>query len=395
MEVLIMTYFIGLDIAKHKHDCFITNEKKETIIDSFSFNNDTVGFNTLLNVLNTLDPSKEKRIGLEATGHYGSNLKIFLETHDLPFMEFNPILISRFNKTRTLRRTKTDKIDAKVIAMYLMTVDFKAYPLQSYHVRNLKSLTRARDTLVKQRSLYLVKLTNVLDLMFPEFKPFFNKNLKSATALYLLENYKTPSKMSRMTIDSYNKMASNLRRTISYARFLKLKELAKNTVGTEDDILTLELDMYLDLFKELDSKIKTVETKILDEYKKTGSHIHTIPGVGMISAAGIYCEIGNIVKFNNGSQLTAYAGLDCSRYQSGESEYTGHMVKHGSSYLREYLMNCAETTLIHNPAMYDYYLKKRTEGKVHRVALSHLAKKLVRIIFSLEKNNTDFDSNKI
>lgn len=389
-----MTYFVGLDLAKYKHDCFIMDEKGEVIRDSFSFNNDAIGFNTLLNVLNSLDPNQEKRIGLEATGHYGSNLKIFLEKNNYSFMEINPILINRFLKATTLRRTKTDKIDAKLIALYLMTVDYKVYPLKSYHLRNLKSLCRSKDSLVKERSLQLVKLTNVLDLIFPEFKPFFNKSLKSSTALYLLENYKVPSKIARLTKESYSKMKSKLRNTISYAKFVELKELAKNTVGSEDPILTFELDLYLDLFKELDSKINEVSSLIIEEYKTTSSHIHTIPGIGILSAAGIYSEIGEISRFNNADQLVAFAGLDVSRYQSGEEDYTGHMVKHGSSYLREYIMNVAETSLIHNPSLYEYYLKKRKD-KAHRVALSHVAKRLIRIIYSLEKNNTNFDMSKM
>ena len=390
-----MTYYVGLDLAKYKHDCFVMDENGEVIQDSFSFNNDSIGFNTLLNVLNALDPNQEKRIGLEATGHYGSAIKIFLEKNDYSFMEINPLLISRFLKATTLRRTKTDKIDAKLIALYLMTVDYKVYPLKSYHLRNLKSLCRSRDSLVKERSLQLVKLTNVLDLIFPEFKPFFNKSLKSSTALYLLENYGVPSKMARLTKESYSKMASKLHKTISYAKFIELKELAKNTVGSEDSILTFELGLYLDLFKELDSKINEIESLIIEEYKTMNSHIHTIPGIGIISAAGIYSEIGEISRFNTADQLVAFSGLDVSRYQSGESDVTGKMVKHGSSYLREYLMNVAESSLIHNPSLYEYYLKKRNEGKAHRVALSHVAKKLVRIIFSLEKNNTDFDMSKM
>lgn len=390
-----MTYYVGLDLAKYKHDCFVMDENGEVIQDSFSFNNDLIGFNTLLNVLKSLDPNQEKRIGLEATGHYGSNLKIFLEKNGYSFMEINPLLISRFSKATTLRRTKTDKIDAKLIALYLMTVDYKVYPLKSYHLRNLKSLCRSRDSLVKERSLQLVKLTNVLDLVFPEFKPFFNKSLKSSTALYLLENYGVPSKMARLTKESYSKMASKLHKTISYAKFIELKELAKNTVGSEDSILTFELGLYLDLFKELDSKINEIESLIIEEYKTMNSHIHTIPGIGIISAAGIYSEIGELSRFNTADQLVAFSGLDVSRYQSGESDVTGKMVKHGSSYLREYLMNVAESSLIHNPSLYEYYLKKRNEGKAHRVALSHVAKKLVRIIFSLEKNNTNFDMSKM
>ena len=390
-----MTYFIGLDLAKYKHDCFVMSENGEIIKDSFSFTNDSIGFNTLLNELQSLDSIQEKRIGLEATGHYGSNLKIFLEENNFSFMEINPILISRFSKATTLRRTKTDKIDARLIALYLSTVDYKPYPTKSYHVRNLKSLCRTRESLVKQRSLQLVKLTNVLNLIFPEFKSFFNGSLKSSTALYILDNYNVPSKISRMTIDSFNNMKSKLRNTISYARFIKLKELAKNTIGNEDPILSFELDLHLELFKELDSKINDVESLILDEYENVSSHIHTIPGIGPISAASIFSEIGNISRFNNPNQLLAFAGLEPSRSQSGESDYTGHMVKHGSSYLRQYLMNVAESQLIHNPFLYDYYLKKRNEGKAHRVALSHIAKRLVRIIFCLEKNDVDFDMNKM
>ena len=390
-----MTYFIGLDLAKFKHDCFIMDENAEVIKDSFSFANDAFGFNTLLNVLNSLDPNQEKRIGLEATGHYGSNIKIFLEKNNYSFMEINPILISRFKQATTLRRTKTDKIDSRLIALYLSTIDYKSYPLKSYHLRNLKSLCRSRDSLIKQRSQGLVKLTNILDLVFPEFKSFFKNNLKSATALYILENYGVPSKISRMNIESYTKMTSKLRNTISYAKFVELKELAKNTVGNEDPILTFELNLYLDLFKELDSKIKDIESIILEEYKNTNCHIHTIPGIGIISAAGIYSEIGDINRFANADKLLAFAGLDCSRYQSGTEDYTGHMVKHGSSYLRQYLMNVAETSLIHNPKLYDTYLKKRSEGKAHRVALSHVAKRLVRIIFCLEKNDMDFDMSKM
>lgn len=390
-----MTYFIGLDLAKFKHDCFIMNEHGEIIRNSFSFTNDQLGFNTLRDVLNSLDPSQEKRIGLEATGHYGSNLKIFLEDNNFSFMEFNPILISRFSKATTLRRTKTDKIDAHLIALYLSTVDYKPYPVKSYHIRNLKSLCRARDSLVKERSLQLVKLTNVLDLIFPEFKPFFNGNLRASTALYILENYGTVNKIANMNIDSYNKMKSKLRNTISYARFFELKMLARNTIGNNDKILNFELRLYLELFKELDSKISDIESLILEEYRIVNSHIHSIPGIGMISAAGIYSEIGNISRFNNPDQLLAFAGLDPSRCQSGESDFKGHMVKHGSSYLRQYLMNVAETSLIHNPKLYEYYLKKRNEGKPHRVALSHVAKRLVRIIFYLEKNNSDFDENKM
>ena len=391
-----MTYFIGIDLAKFKHDCFIMNQDGEVIRDSFSFSNDKEGFDTLLNVLNSLDSNQEKRIGFESTGHYGSNLKIFLERNGYSFMEFNPLLTYRYFKSETLRRTKNDKVDARKISFYLYTREYKPNPNSSYHLSCLKSLTRARETLVKERTRQLIQMTNILDKMFPEFKKQFeNQGLKAASALYLLENYGSPSKMANMTKASYDRMKSTLRRTISYAKFCKIKDLARNTVGNEDEILAFELNIYLELFKELDRKIRDIEHRITKEFSSMKCHIDSIKGIGTITAAGILAEIESIDRFDNPGQLCAFAGIEPSENQSGTHDGGGKMVKHGSPHLRNYLIQSAERMLTHNPVLYDYYLKKRDEGKHHNVALSHVARRLTRIIFYLEKNDTDFDIEKM
>ena len=390
-----MTYFIGIDIAKYKHDCFVMDHNGEVIFNSFTFSNDKSGFNEFYSKIQKLDPTHEKRIGFEATGHYGMNLKVFLEDNDLSYMEINPILIKEFSKATTLRRTKTDKKDASLIALYLSEKKYITYPNQSYHISCLKSLTRTRDSLVRERSFMLVKMTNVLDKIFPEFKPFFNDSLKSSTALYLLKNDKCPSKIARMNSESYKKMSSELRMTISYAKFIQLKELAKNTIGKEDELLVYELNIFLDLYNLLNSKINELENKIEEEYNLVNSHIHTIQGIGINTAACIFSEYGGITPFHTPNQMLAYAGLEPSKSESGTQNNGGHMVKHGSSYLRYVLLNAAQMLIVHNTTFYEYYHKKRTEGKHHRVALSHVAKKLVRIIFYLEKNNIDFDSDKL
>lgn len=391
-----MTYFIGIDLAKYKHDCFIMDQNGEVIRDSFSFTNDSEGFNTLLNVLNSLDSNQEKRIGFESTGHYGSNLKIFLERNGYSFMEFNPLLTYRHFKSETLRRTKNDKVDARKISSYLYTREYKPNPNSSYHLNCLKSLTRTRNALIKERTRHIIHMTNILDVMFPEFRPQFkDTGLKSATAIYLLENYESPSKMANMTKTSYDKMKSKLRHTISYAKFIKIKELARNTVGNEDEILTFELNTYLELFKELEKKIQCIEDKIINEFSTMKCHISSIKGIGIITAAGILAEIESIDKFDNPGQLCAFAGIEPSENQSGTHDGGGKMVKHGSPHLRNYLMQTAEKMLIHNPVLYEYYLKKRDEGKHHNVALSHVARRLTRIIFYLEKNDTDFNIEKM
>ena len=169
-------YFVGIDISKYKHDCFITTETGEVIEENLSFQNTNEGFTQLLNLLKSLDNNREIRIGFEATGHYAINLKLFLEKNNYSFMEFNPKLVKEFISGQTLRKTKTDKKDAFQITRYLMSVEYKPHPKQFYHKYSLKSLSRMREKFVKQRSYYEVQITNILDIIFPELKPAFDNN---------------------------------------------------------------------------------------------------------------------------------------------------------------------------------------------------------------------------
>ena len=159
-------YLIGIDISKYKHDCFIATETGEVVHNSFSFENNSDGFAHFLSILNSLDTNQEKRIGMESTGHYGNNLMRFLDEHNFSFMVFNPYLTEKFRQACSLRKTKTDKIDARIISQMLVSRDYITYSSKSYHISSLKSLTRFRLNLVRQRSHQLVSITNILDKIF-------------------------------------------------------------------------------------------------------------------------------------------------------------------------------------------------------------------------------------
>jgi transposase len=85
-----VTFYVGIDIAKFKHDCFIADDQGCVVRDSFSFSNDLGGFNQLLSILNDLKFKGKIKIGFESTGHYHFNLKLFLETNGFDYVEFNP-----------------------------------------------------------------------------------------------------------------------------------------------------------------------------------------------------------------------------------------------------------------------------------------------------------------
>lgn len=384
-------YVIGIDISKYKHDCFITDDAGVVIRDVFSFDNNWIGFGQFLDALKTLNPDVKKKIGFEATGHYQDNLKVFLEQSGLEFMELNALLVHKFKNSQTLRGIKTDKTDARLIASYLTQVEFKPYPKKAYHILALSSLTKRHYNLVSERTKYLIRITNYLDRTFPELKAFMANNLKGKTMMYLLHKYPSTSKIAKMNNDDYEDIRRCSYGKFSVAKFYQLKELAKNTVGSSYKVDLCEIKSLLRIYDSLQDEISLVENEITTNLAKINSKIPTIKGIGMISAATMMAKIEDISRFSSPDKLLAFAGLDPRIYQSGLTSTKGKMNKKGSVILRRVLMNSAEMIIVSNPIFYAYYRKKRDEGKMHRVALSHLARKLVRLIYKLETEHIDFD----
>ena len=382
-----MIYYIGIDISKYKHDFCIISNTGEVIVENFSFENNKKGFQIFLDQLKPYDKS-QVHIAFEATGHYSLNLELFLTNQGYSFMKMNPLVIHQYLKTQSLRRTKTDKADSLTIVNYLMSVQYKPNSNVLYHIYTLKSLCRARESLIKERSKFAILLTNELDKSFPELKPFFNNTI-SSTLLYVLERYKNADHIALMK--DYDSIRTISYGKFSYAKFAKLKELAKNTVGYHDPNSDLLISTYVAIYNSLTLKIDPIDKQISTIIKELNPRMLTIPGLGEISAAAILSEYGDIKNFSSAGKMLAFAGLEPSIIQSGTLQSNGKMVKHGSGHLRYTIMNIAMTILRYSPTFYDYYLKKRSEGKCHRVALSHVCKKLIRVIYSLEKYNQDFD----
>ena len=366
-----MIYYIGIDISKYKHDFCIISNTGEVIVENSSFENNKKGFQYFLDQLKSYNKS-ECQIAFEATGHYSLNLELFLTNQGYSFMKINPLVVHQFIKARSLRRTKTDKADSLTIANYIMSVPYKPNSNLLYNIYTLKSLCRSREQLIKERSKFEVLLTNELDKSFPELKTFFN-NMISTTLLYILEKYKNTTHISLMK------------------DYESLRKVSQDSIGHYDDNSDLLISTYVSTINHFNEKIDPIDKQISTIIKELNPRMLSIPGLGEISAATILSEYGDIKNFSSPNKMLAFAGLEPSIIQSGTLENNGKMVKHGSGHLRYAIMNIAMSILKYSPTFYDYYQKKRSEGKCHRVALSHVCKKLIRVIYSLEKNNIDFD----
>ena len=382
-----MIYYVGIDISKYKHDFCIISNTGEVIVKNESFENNKKGFQTLLERLKPYNKS-DVHIAFEATGHYSMNLELYLIEQEYSFMKMNPLIIHQFLKTRSLRRTQTDKTDSLTIVSYLMSGPYKPNSDLLYNIYTLKSLCRSREFLIKERSKFKILLTNELDKSFPELKSFFNNRI-STTLLYILKEYKNRKHISLMR--DYETIRKLSHGKFTYAKFAKLKQLAKNSIGHYDDNTDLLITTYVSIIENFNKKIDPIEKQISTIIKELNPKMLSIPGLGEITTATVLSEYGDINNFSSPGKMLAFAGLEPSIIESGTLQSKGRMVKHGSGHLRYSIMNIAMTILSNSPTFYDYYLKKRSEGKCHRVALSHVSKKLIRVIYYLEKKQIDFN----
>lgn len=388
--------FVGIDVAKDKHDCFIIRSEGEVLADVFTISNSKEGFEYLLQTINTctgIGDSKIK-VGLEATGHYSYNILGFLLDNGLPTYVINPLHTNLYRKSQSLRKTKTDRVDARTIASMLMSdVSLKPYTNTAYHNSELKSLTRYRFDKVKERATLKSSVARLVNILFPELEKLL-PTLHTASSYALLSELPSAKHIAEVHLTHL----TNLLYTASKGRYnrdkaIQIREAARNSIGTYMSAKALELKHTIKLIKEFNNEIAEIESAIQSIMNKIDSPITTIPGISLRMGAMIIAEVGDFNNFDSPDKILAFAGLSPSTYQSGQlNNCYAHMEKRGSRYLRYALINATKFVCNWDPLFAEYLAKKRSEGKHYNVAISHAAKKLVRLIFALQKSGQPYIS---
>lgn len=385
--------FVGIDVAKDKHDCFITNTDGEVLFKSFTITNNLDGFDELYQKIESVmeDVSKVK-VGLEATGHYSYNLLGYLLDKGLPTYVINPLHTNLYRKSLSLRQTKTDKVDARTIASMLMSdVNLKSYSDTSYHNEELKSLTRYRFDKVKERAQLKQSISRLVCILFPELEKLV-PTLHQNSVYELL--YEFPG--AKHVANAHLTRLSNLVETASKGHYTKdtaitFREAARTSIGSNMPAKSLELKHTIKLIRELDAEIEEIENEIKIIMDEINSPILSIPGISYRMGAMIIAEIGDFSKFDSPDKILAFAGMSPSTYQSGQLDNCyARMEKRGSRYLRYALYNATAYVCLWDPTFKAYLAKKRSEGKHYYVALSHATKKLIRVIYQLESSGQQY-----
>lgn len=384
--------YVGIDIAKNKHECFIMDSNGAIILESWSFENNYEGFNSLKLKLQDHCKVDECKIGLEATGTYGDALIKFLYDQKYKIYLINPLHSNNFRKGQSLRKTKTDTIDAKILAIMLVSLpDLKPITENYYNNSELKRITRLRNKRVKDRAKLKTELNGIINTMFPEFLHMFKTGL-TPTSFKILSEFENVKEIA----DCHLTRLANVVSKVSGNKYgksfaVKLKKSAQKTIGNRSNVLFFEALTSINLIFKYDELIKKLDEKIKEMMEELNAPSLSIPGIGINTLATIYAEVKSFSNFASADQLLAYSGFSPSTYQSGELENChSHMEKRGSKYLRQALYNAARHVAMYDKKFKAYLNKKLSEGKHYFVAISHTVKKLLRVMFALETRGEEY-----
>lgn len=381
--------YIGIDIAKFKHFASVVSSDGEVIVKPFPFENSRQGF---MKLIEEIENFQDCLIGLESTGHYAENLIYFLYERGYNIGVINPIQTDALRDSN-IRKTKTDKIDTKLIVQCLMLKKYSLVKYQDINTIKLRRLCRFRMEMVQQQTRIKTQLTTCLDTVFPELSRFFKGNIHLKTTYALLEKYPSSKSIRSARIDGLtNVLYSNSKGKYNQEKALELKDLAKNSVGIDNPSIDLQIQCLIKQLRLYQKQIKDIDLSIMTIMEILNSPILTIPGVGYTLGAMIISEIGDIKRFSNPTKLLAFAGLDPVIKQSGNFQAdTMKISKRGSTYLRYAIYRVAFLIIYNNETFHNYYITKRSQGKNHRVALGHICNKLVRVIFKILTDEIPFN----
>ena len=378
-------YIVGIDIGKNHHEASIVSPEGKQIGRSLRFATTHKGADSLMSFIFKNIGNSPCVFGMEATGHYWYPIYSFLKAKGYTIYVINPIQSDSLRKMY-IRQTKNDSIDSFLIAEVIRFGQFGTTSMADENILAMRQLCRYRDSVISSRTEIKLRIGTIMEQIFPEYEKQFS-SLWVSTSMGILEKYLTPENIENAPIDElFEIIKDKSHNRLTRAKAISIKEAAADTFGIKiaQDAFSFQLKQLIDRMNFLDKQIEALDCQILEYYEKFDCYLHTIPGIGMIAAATILAEIGDINRFKSSSALVAFAGIDPTVRQSGEFSSThNHMSKRGSPYLRHAIFLAATTCSFHNSPLNAYYKKKRDQGKHHLTATGAVARKLTSVIYAV------------
>lgn len=398
--------FVGIDVSsKSNVVCFMHPDGHK--LRSFSVQNNLGGAKLLSGrIVDTLTDTRLQSvvIGMEATSVYGDNLLRFLQQDgaiarfDRKLHVLNPKQVKKF-KDALPDLPKNDMVDAFVIADNLRfgRITKEVSFMDDYRYKALQSLTRARfhavQSLTREKQRFL-------GYVFTKFSSLTQDKVFSdtcgATSLAVLEEFDTLDQLEAMDLQQLTDFVRTKGRgkfSDPEATAKALQKAARSSYRlpkTINDSVNQVLAISISTMHAMEAQIKALDKAIEQQIALIPNTLTSVKGIGPVFSAGLIAEIGDIRRFNTQAALAKYAGLVWQQHQSGdfEAEHT-RLIKSGNRFLRYYLLEAANSLRCCDAEFKRYYTLKFHEVNrfQHKRALALTARKLVRLVFRLLKDN--------
>lgn len=403
---------MGLDVSKGESQVQAFLDKRKPFRKSFKVSHTLEGLNSLVEFIEEVkkESGQKPPVILEATGHYQTPVVHYLEERGYLLIIINP-LISYKARSSSLRKVKTDAIDAYLLCELFYKEELEPYKKRGVQLLNLRNLTRQHENITGVMMQTKLQFQAVLEQVFPEYKGVFG-DLYSVVSLLTLSEFPSSEDILNTSeekiIETIKGLCKSRSLTWAKEKAQQLKAAAARNPfeKTVYQSHILSMGMYISIILQYKEHLSKLELEI-DALAKEIEEYHiikSIPGIGEKIAATIISEIGEIDRFNNPKKLVAFAGVDPSVFESGKFSATQNRItKRGSSRLRHALymaVRCAirdcrkrKTSyeiIPRNKKLREFYDKKREEGKPFKVAVIACVNKLLHWIFALLKSNTTF-----
>lgn len=387
--------FAGIDIAKYDHVIGAVDERGRSLSKPMAFKNSQAGFEKLAAYLAGLSDDKaDVMVGMEATGHYWLACFCFLSEQGYEVAVINPLRTDAMRRFRNGGRVKTDAIDCAVIADTLRCGDFEPSRLADEKMMSLRQMTRLQQAMTESAADLKRQIIVALDQVFPEYGTLFS-DMFGETSRAFLKRCPTPEECESIDIRTLTNLLDRASHgKLGREKAASLKKAAKGSCGIRlaNDAFSFQIKMLAKQIEFIEEQISEVDAKIKALLDEVEPLILTVPGVSYKLGAQIVAEIGDVKRFKNAAAIVKYAGINPSKNQSGTFEgEASHITKQGSPYLRRAPYLAAMAQLKCRAPLYDYYLKKRGEGKAHREALIAVARKLVHVIYAVLSKQEPYD----
>ena len=384
-------FIVGIDIAKRFHEAAVIDQDGNLVGRPLRFANSQAGYNKLMDMVRKLD--QPVVFGMEATGHYWLTLYSHLRQDGFTIHVINPIQSDAL-RGMYIRKTKNDTMDTVIIADVIRFGRYCESNVESEDLQAMRELCRQRFFIVDISSDIKRKIIALLDQVFPEYENLFTDTF-GASSLELLSQYTTPEEI--LAVDS-SKLAEILEKA-SRGRFGQekadeIQNYARNSFGlvAASSSFSLIIRQLIEQLRSLEKSLDAFDKEIARLLAGFDTQLTTIPGIGPTLAAVILSEMGGDVKrFSSAAKLAAFAGVDPSVKQSGEFSGTrNHMSKRGSPYLRRAIWLASTVAAVKDPAVHEFYQRKRDEGKDYMTTMGHVCRKMVSIIYAVLRDNSPY-----